>query len=399
MEGCFLNPAGYRFAGIHAGLKKRKKDMALIVSDCMAETAAVFTTNAVKAAPVIYDMCVLKGGKAQAVLVNSGNANACTGPGGLEDASRSASIAARCLGIPESGVYVSSTGVIGVPLDMEKMEKGIELLTRSLGEDALPAAEAILTTDTVMKLSSVRLDIDGITVTVSGMAKGSGMIHPDMATMLCFIVTDAKIGHGVLQKLLGRGISDTFNMISVDGDTSTNDSVIVLANGASGCAEIEEGSAACEAFSSAFNQVLGELSRQIVKDGEGASRFIEMKVSGAATRADAALMARSVISSSLVKAAFFGADANWGRILCAMGYSGAAFDPSLVDLAFTSAKGTLKVLEGGVPLEFDEDTAKTILLEKEVGVLADCHQGDGEATAWGCDLTYDYVKINGDYRS
>lgn len=399
MEGCFLNPAGYRFAGIHAGLKKRKKDMALIVSDCMAETAAVFTTNAVKAAPVIYDMGVLKGGKAQAVLVNSGNANACTGPGGLEDASRSASIAARCLGIPESGVYVSSTGVIGVPLDMEKMEKGIELLTRSLGEDALPAAEAILTTDTVMKLSSVRLDIDGITVTVSGMAKGSGMIHPDMATMLCFIVTDAKIGHGVLQKLLGRGISDTFNMISVDGDTSTNDSVIVLANGASGCAEIEEGSAACEAFSSAFNQVLGELARQIVKDGEGASRFIEMKVSGAATRADAALMARSVISSSLVKAAFFGADANWGRILCAMGYSGAAFDPSLVDLAFTSAKGTLKVLEGGVPLEFDEDTAKTILLEKEVGVLADCHQGDGEATAWGCDLTYDYVKINGDYRS
>lgn len=399
MEGCFLNPAGYRFAGIHAGLKKRKKDMALIVSDCMAETAAVFTTNAVKAAPVIYDMGVLKGGKAQAVLVNSGNANACTGPGGLEDASRSASIAARCLGIPESGVYVSSTGVIGVPLDMEKMEKGIELLTRSLGEDALPAAEAILTTDTVMKLSSVRLDIDGITVTVSGMAKGSGMIHPDMATMLCFIVTDAKIGHGVLQKLLGRGISDTFNMISVDGDTSTNDSVIVLANGASGCAEIEEGSAACEAFSSAFNQVLGELARQIVKDGEGASRFIEMKVSGAATRADAALMAKSVISSSLVKAAFFGADANWGRILCAMGYSGAAFDPSLVDLAFTSAKGTLKVLEGGVPLEFDEDTAKTILLEKEVGVLADCHQGDGEATAWGCDLTYDYVKINGDYRS
>ena len=399
MEGCFLNPAGYRFAGIHAGLKKRKKDMALIVSDCMAETAAVFTTNAVKAAPVIYDMGVLKGGKAQAVLVNSGNANACTGPGGLEDASRSASIAARCLGIPESGVYVSSTGVIGVPLDMEKMEKGIELLTRSLGEDALPAAEAILTTDTVMKLSSVRLGIDGITVTVSGMAKGSGMIHPDMATMLCFIVTDAKIGHGVLQKLLGRGISDTFNMISVDGDTSTNDSVIVLANGASGCAEIEEGSAACVAFSSAFNQVLGELARQIVKDGEGASRFIEMKVSGAATKADAALMARSVISSSLVKAAFFGADANWGRILCAMGYSGAAFDPSLVDLAFTSAKGTLKVLEGGVPLEFDEDTAKTILLEKEVGVLADCHQGDGEATAWGCDLTYDYVKINGDYRS
>lgn len=399
MEGRFLNPVGYSYAGIHAGLKKRKKDMALIVSDRMATSAAAFTTNVVKAAPVIYDMGILKGGKAQAILVNSGNANACTGTRGLEDAGHSAALVAHELGIPEDAVFVSSTGVIGVPLDMERIEGGIKELATSLGGDPIPAAEAILTTDTKTKLASVEVEIDGKSVTISGMAKGSGMIHPNMATMLCFIITDAEIGHEALQKLLGKGISDSFNMISVDGDTSTNDSVIVLANGASGCGEIEEGSTAYAAFASAFDQVLGELARQIVKDGEGASRFIEMRVTGASSKADARTLARAVISSSLVKAAFFGADANWGRILCAMGYSGASFNPDLVDLDFISAKGKIRVLEGGVPLPFDEDEAKAILLEKEVAVLADCHQGDGEAVAWGCDLTYDYVKINGDYRS
>lgn len=399
MEGRFLNPVGYSYAGIHAGLKKRKKDMALIVSDRMATSAAAFTTNVVKAAPVIYDMGILKGGKAQAILVNSGNANACTGTRGLEDAGHSAALIAHELGIPEDAVFVSSTGVIGVPLDMEKIEGGIKALSTSLGDDPIPAAEAILTTDTKTKLASVEVEIDGKSVTISGMAKGSGMIHPNMATMLCFIITDAEIGHEALQKLLGKGISDSFNMISVDGDTSTNDSVIVLANGASGCGEIEEGSTAYAAFAAAFDQVLGELARQIVKDGEGASRFIEMRVTGAASKADARTLARAVISSSLVKAAFFGADANWGRILCAMGYSGASFNPDLVDLDFISAKGKIRVLEGGVPLPFDEEEAKAILLEKEVGVLADCHQGVEEAVAWGCDLTYDYVKINGDYRS
>lgn len=399
MEGRFLNPVGYSYAGIHAGLKKRKKDMALIVSDRMATSAAAFTTNVVKAAPVIYDMGILKGGKAQAILVNSGNANACTGTRGLEDAGHSAALVAHELGIPEDAVFVSSTGVIGVPLDMERIEGGIKELATSLGDDPIPAAEAILTTDTKTKLASVEVEIDGKSVTISGMAKGSGMIHPNMATMLCFIITDATIGHEALQKLLGKGISDSFNMISVDGDTSTNDSVIVLANGASGCGEIEEGSTAYAAFAAAFDQVLGELARQIVKDGEGASRFIEMRVTGASSKADARTLARAVISSSLVKAAFFGADANWGRILCAMGYSGASFNPDLVDLDFISAKGKIRVLEGGVPLPFDEDEAKAILLEKEVAVLADCHQGDGEAVAWGCDLTYDYVKINGDYRS
>lgn len=399
MEGRFLNPVGYSYAGIHAGLKKRKKDMALIVSDRMATSAAAFTTNVVKAAPVIYDMGILKGGKAQAILVNSGNANACTGTRGLEDAGHSAALIAHELGIPEDAVFVSSTGVIGVPLDMEKIEGGIKALAASLGDDPIPAAEAILTTDTKTKLASLEVEVDGKSVTISGMAKGSGMIHPNMATMLCFIITDACIGHDALQKLLGKGISDSFNMISVDGDTSTNDSVIVLANGASGCGEIVEGSSAYAAFAAAFDQVLGELARQIVKDGEGASRFIEMRVTGAASKADARTLARAVISSSLVKAAFFGADANWGRILCAMGYSGASFNPDLVDLDFISAKGKIRVLEGGVPLPFDEDEAKAILLEKEVAVLADCHQGDGEAVAWGCDLTYDYVKINGDYRS
>lgn len=399
MEGRFLNPVGYSYAGIHAGLKKRKKDMALIVSDRMAASAAAFTTNAVKAAPVVYDMGVLKGGKAQAILVNSGNANACTGTRGLEDAECSAELVAHELGIPECGVYVSSTGVIGVPLDMEKIEGGIKALAASLGDDPIPAAEAILTTDTKTKLASIEVEIDGKSVTISGMAKGSGMIHPNMATMLCFIITDATIGHEALQKLLGKGICDSFNMISVDGDTSTNDSVIVLANGASGCGEIVEGSSTYAAFAAAFDQVLGELARQIVKDGEGASRFIEMRVTGAASKADARTLARAVISSSLVKAAFFGADANWGRILCAMGYSGASFAPDLVDLDFISAKGRIRVLEAGVPLPFDEEEAKAILLEKEVGVLADCHQGVEEAVAWGCDLTYDYVKINGDYRS
>ena len=399
MEGRFLNPVGYSYAGIHAGLKKRKKDMALIVSDRMATSAAAFTTNVVKAAPVLYDMGILKGGKAQAILVNSGNANACTGTRGLEDAGHSAALIAHELGIPEDAVFVSSTGVIGVPLDMERIEGGVKELATSLDDDPIPAAEAILTTDTKTKLASVEVEIDGKSVTISGMAKGSGMIHPNMATMLCFIITDATIGHEALQKLLGKGISDSFNMISVDGDTSTNDSVIVLANGASGCGEIEEGSTAYAAFAVAFDQVLGELARQIVKDGEGASRFIEMRVTGASSKADARTLARAVISSSLVKAAFFGADANWGRILCAMGYSGASFNPDLVDLDFISAKGKIRVLEGGVPLPFDEDEAKAILLEKEVAVLADCHQGDGEAVAWGCDLTYDYVKINGDYRS
>ena len=399
IDGGVVSPKGYKAAGVHAGLKKVKKDMALIVSEVPAVSAAAFTTNKVKAAPVIWDMKVLKGGTARAVVVNSGNANACTGGQGLKDAEETAAYAALLLSVPKEEVYVSSTGVIGVPLDMEKIKGGIDKLVPLLSGNDEDAAEAILTTDTFRKTAAASVDIDGCVVTVAGMAKGSGMIHPNMATMLSYITTDAAISQPLLQKMLGATVEDTFNMISVDGDTSTNDSVIVLANGMSGCAEIREGTAAAEAFEEAFRYVLGELAKLIVKDGEGAGRFIEMHVVGAPSRKDAKVLARSVISSSLVKAAFFGSDANWGRILCAMGYSGADFDPSLVDLSFSSPAGSLQVVKGGEPVPFDEDTAKKILLEKEVAVLADCHQGAAEATAWGCDLTYDYVRINGDYRS
>ena len=398
IDGGITAPKGFKAAGVHAGLKKMKKDMALIVSDVPAVTAAAFTTNKVKAAPVLWDISVLAGGEAQAVVVNSGNANACTGVKGLEDAKETAGYAASKLGLRQDKVYVSSTGVIGVPLDMAKIKGGIDELIPALSSDGADAADAILTTDTFRKEAAAVADIGGVAVTIAGMAKGSGMIHPNMATMLSYITTDAMIDQKTLQELLGNTVEDTFNMISVDGDTSTNDSVIVLANGLAGNVKITE-SYGYEAFEEAFRFVLGELAKDIVKDGEGAGRFIEMTVLNALTKKDAKVLARSVVSSSLVKAAFFGSDANWGRILCAMGYSGADFEPSLVDLSFSSPAGELRVVKGGEPVKFDEDKAKKILLEKEVKVMADCHQGTESATAWGCDLTYDYVKINGDYRS
>ena len=400
IDGGVVAAKGFKAAGIHAGLKKSKKDMALVVSECDAATAAVFTTNTVKAAPVMWDQGIAKNAVAKAVVVNSGNANACTGKKGLEDAEETAAYAASLLGTEKSKVYVCSTGVIGVPLDMEKIHKGTEalvpLLTEKGGQEA---ADAICTTDTFRKEVAVSVDIGGCTVTIGGMAKGSGMIHPNMATMLCFVTTDAKISSSTLSDLLGKTVEDTFNMISVDGDTSTNDTCIVLANGMAGNDEIKYGSAEYEVFEEGFHYVLGELAKLITRDGEGAGRFIEMNVVNAISDKDAKLMARSVISSSLVKAAFFGSDANWGRILCAMGYSGAAFDPSLVDLSFSSSQGTIETVHAGEPLPFSEEIAKKILLEKEIVVTADCHQGAGKATAWGCDLTYDYVKINGDYRS
>lgn len=398
IDGGITAPKGFKAAGVHAGLKKMKKDMALIVSDVPAVTAAAFTTNKVKAAPVLWDISVLAGGEAQAVVVNSGNANACTGVKGLEDAKETAGYAASKLGLGQDKVYVSSTGVIGVSLDMAKIKGGIDELIPALSSDGADAADAILTTDTFRKEAAAVADIGGVAVTIAGMAKGSGMIHPNMATMLSYITTDAMIDQKTLQKLLGNTVEDTFNMISVDGDTSTNDSVIVLANGLAGNVKITE-SYGYEAFEEAFRFVLGELAKDIVKDGEGAGRFIEMTVLNALTKKDAKALARSVVSSSLVKAAFFGSDANWGRILCAMGYSGADFEPSLVDLSLSSPAGELLVVKGGEPVKFDEDKAKKILLEKEVKVMADCHQGTESATAWGCDLTYDYVKINGDYRS
>ena len=399
IEGNIASPAGFRASGIHAGLKKSRKDMALIVSECPAVSAAAFTTNRVKAAPVLYDMKILEKGCARAVVVNSGNANACTGEQGYKDCEETASYAASALGIASDEVFVSSTGVIGQMLDMTRIKKGIDSLVSALGKDGEAAAEAILTTDTVKKEVCVSVNLDGKEVRIAGMAKGSGMIHPNMATMLCFITSDAAISHDVLQELLGTTVEDTFNMISVDGDTSTNDTVIVLANGMAGNKMIEKGSDSYIAFSKAFDYVLRELAKKIVKDGEGADRFIEMKVEGAAGQNDARALARSVVSSSLVKAAFFGSDANWGRILCAMGYSGASFSLDKVDLFYSSAAGSIQVLKSGSPIVFDEDEAKKILLEKEIYVRAVLHDGSACATAWGCDLTYDYVRINGDYRS
>ena len=398
-EGGVTSAKGFKASGVFAGLKKARKDMAMIVSECEAVAAGTYTTNKVKAAPVLWDMKLTGQGKARAVVVNSGNANACTGEQGLKDAEEMASYAAGLLSTEKELVLVASTGVIGVNLDMAKIKKGEELLVQSLSDDWKDAAQAILTTDTFAKTAACSVEIGGKTVTIGGMSKGSGMIHPNMATTLSFITTDAAISHDVLQSLLGKTVDDTYNMISVDGDTSTNDSVLVLANGMAGNAEIRKGSAEEAVFEEAFRYVLGTLARMIARDGEGATRFIEMTVKGARTKEDAKILARSVVSSSLVKAAFFGSDANWGRILCAMGYSGADFDPDIVDLSFVSPKGSIEVLSGGQPVPFDEDKAKEILLEKEVGAVADCHQGDGEASAWGCDLTYDYVKINGDYRS
>lgn len=398
-KGGVTSPKGFLAAGVHAGLKRQKKDMALIVSAASAVSAGTFTTNKVKAAPVLWDMETLKGETHKAIVVNSGNANACTAEQGLKDAGESAAYAADLLGLTQKEVFVASTGVIGVPLDMDKIKHGISMLVPCLSSDGHSAAEAIMTTDTFPKEAAASVEINGKTVTIGGMSKGSGMIHPNMATTLSFITTDAAVSKKDLQALLGTTVDDTYNMVSVDGDTSTNDTVLVLANGMAGNDVLTPGTEEWSLFEEAFRYVLGTLARYLARDGEGATRFIEMDVENALTKKDAKILARSVVSSSLVKAAFFGADANWGRILCAMGYSGADFDPSLVDLSFTSPAGTIQVVKNGEPLPFDEEEAKKILSEKEITAIADCHQGIFSAQAWGCDLTYDYVKINGDYRS
>ena len=398
-KGGVTSPKGFLAAGVHAGLKKQKKDMALIVSAASAVSAGTFTTNKVKAAPVLWDMETLKGETHKAIVINSGNANACTAERGLKDAGDSAAYAAELLGLTQKEVFVASTGVIGVPLDMGKIKHGISMLVPCLSSDGHSASEAIMTTDTFPKEAAASVEINGKTVTVGGMSKGSGMIHPNMATTLSFITTDAAVSKKDLQTLLGTTVDDTYNMVSVDGDTSTNDTVLVLANGMAGNDLLTPGTEEWSLFEEAFRYVLGTLARYLARDGEGATRFIEMDVENALTKKDAKILARSVVSSSLVKAAFFGADANWGRILCAMGYSSADFDPSLVDLSFTSPAGTIQVVKNGEPLPFDEAVAKKILSEKEITAVADCHQGVFSAQAWGCDLTYDYVKINGDYRS
>ena len=404
---------GYKTAGIHAGIKKAKKDLALIVSDIPAAAAGVFTINKVQAAPVTYDKAVISAGKpVRAIVVNSGNANACTGKTGLKDAETMAASTAKALGLDlgaETGteVLVCSTGVIGVPLPMKIVESGILMAAEKLSstrKSAVNAAEAILTTDTFKKEIAVEITIGGKPVVLAGIAKGSGMIHPNMATLLSFIITDANIKAETLQGLLGKSISSTYNMISVDGDTSTNDTVLTLANGASNTPLIEKGTEENATdeytkFAGAFDYVHAYLAKQIVRDGEGASKFIEAHISGAANENDAKLLAKSIITSNLVKTAMFGEDANWGRIICAMGYSGAQFNPDTVDLTIASNQGRILLLQQGAPVTFDENIALAILKEHDIVITAILQDGSAKATAWGCDLSYDYVKINGKYRT
>ena len=395
---------GFKAASTAAGIKyKDRKDMAMIYSEAPCRSAGTFTTNVVKAAPVKWDKNQVTGGAAaHAVVINAGIANACTGEEGMEYCSRTAATAAQVLGIPQEGVLVASTGVIGKQLPMDRIEAGIKAMAPLLEagpESGTAASKAIMTTDTKNKEVAVQFELGGVTVTMGGMCKGSGMIHPNMCTMLSFVTTDAAISKELLQEALSQDIKDTYNMISVDGDTSTNDTVLLLANGLAGNAEITEKNSDYMAFCQALNYINETLSKKMAGDGEGCTALFEVTVVGAATKDQAKVLAKSVITSSLTKAAIFGHDANWGRILCAMGYSGADFDPEKVDLFFESAAGRMQIIKDGVAVDYSEEEATKILSEPEVTAIADIKMGDARATAWGCDLTYDYVKINADYRS
>ena len=395
---------GFQAAGIAAGIKKgNAKDMAMIYSTVPCMAAGTFTTNVVKAAPVKWDQqIVYHAPAAQAVVCNSGIANACTGEEGYGYCKKTAQAAAEILGIPEDSVLVASTGVIGKQLPMDILEAGVKKMVPLLSESEVAgtlAAESIMTTDTVKKEIAVETEIDGKKVTIGGMCKGSGMIHPNMCTMLGFVTTDVNISKELLQEALSDSVKDTYNMVSVDGDTSTNDTVLLLANGQAGNAEIQEKNEDYEKFAEALGYVNTWLAKHIAADGEGATALFEVKVIHAANKEQAVTLSKSIITSNLTKAAIFGHDANWGRILCAMGYSGAQFDPEKVDLYFESAAGSLKIIEDGVATGYSEEEATKILSEKEVTAVADIKMGEACATAWGCDLTYDYVKINADYRS
>ena len=400
IKGGVCAAQGFTASGVHCGIRKNKskRDLALILSDSVASAAAVYTTNLVKGAPLVVTKMHLANGKAQAVICNSGNANTCNA-NGIEIAEQMASLTADALGINNEDVVVASTGVIGQPLDITPIANGMPQLVGALGDNSDAAAEGIMTTDTVMKEIAVSFEIDGVTCKIGGIAKGSGMIHPNMATMLVFITTDCAISPELLSKALSNDIQNTFNMVSVDGDTSTNDMVCVLANGKAGNAEITEEGDAFNTFMKALNTVTVHLCRMIAGDGEGATKLLECKVTGAADEAVAKTVAKSIICSSLTKAAMFGADANWGRVLCAIGYSGADVDVNKVDVSFISAKGEIPVCKNGAGIEFSEERAKEILLEKEIVISVGLNSGDASATAWGCDLTYEYVKINGDYRT
>jgi len=392
---------GFTASGIHCGIRKNrtKRDLALILSDTPASAAAVYTTNLVKGAPLTVTKNHLANGTAQAIICNSGNANTCNA-NGIEIAEQMSDLVAKTLGITADDVVVASTGVIGQPLDITPIAAGIPALAKGLSaEGGLAAAEAIMTTDTIVKEVAVEFTLGGKICRLGGIAKGSGMIHPNMATMLVFLTTDAAISAPMLQKALSGDIANTFNMLSVDGDTSTNDMVTVLANGQAGNPEITAEGEDFTTFMQALNTVTVQLCRLIAGDGEGATKLLECVVTGADDLATAKTVAKSVICSSLLKAAMFGADANWGRVLCAIGYSGAAVDVSRVAVSFRSAAGTVAVCENGAGIPFSEEEAKQVLLEKEIDILISIGDGSHSATAWGCDLTYDYVKINGDYRT
>lgn len=403
IQGGVTAAKGFRAIGIHAGIKKEKKDMAMIVSEIPCVAAGTFTTNVVKAAPVKWDQnIVYHHPSAQAVVVNSGVANACTGEEGYGYCLETAKKAAELLGISETEVLVASTGVIGQQIPIDIIKKGIGTMVPILSASAEAgtlAAESIMTTDTVNKEVAVQIQLGGKTVTVGGMCKGAGMIHPNMCTMLSFVTTDAAISKEMLQKALSADVKDTYNMISVDGDTSTNDTVLLLANGLAENPEITEENEDYHIFAEALNYVNTELAKKMAGDGEGATALFEVKVIGAETKEQAVTLSKSIVTSNLTKAAIYGHDANWGRILCAMGYSGAQFDPEKVDLYFESAAGKLKIIENGVSTGYSEEEATRILSEKAVTAIADVKMGDESATAWGCDLTYEYIKINADYRS
>lgn len=393
---------GFFAAGVAAGLKKNgNKDMALVYSDVDATVAGVFTTNVVKAAPVQRDIELVKNNETvRGVILNAGNANACTGEAGKIADAAMAKAAADALGVSEYAILTCSTGVIGQLLPVDKVVNGAQMLAKELSEDGgTMAAEAIMTTDTYKKECAVEVQIGGKTVTIGAMTKGSGMIHPNMATMLCVTATDVSISKDLLQEAISEVVQKSFNMISVDRDTSTNDSYMVLANGKAGNEKITEKNADYEAFKDALEYVAIYLAKKMAADGEGATKLIEAKVINAASYEDAKILSKAIITSNLVKAAVFGSDANWGRIICAMGYSGASFNPDCIDFYIESEAGKAKLAQNSMMTDYSEEFATQILSGKAITITADMKAGSSEATAWGCDLTYDYVKINGDYRS
>ena len=404
VTGGVTKAKGFEAASTAAKIKYQDRtDMALIYSEKPCVAAGTFTTNVVKAAPVKWDRKIVEGGQpVHAVVVNSGIANACTGAEGMGYCEETAKAAGEALGIPSGSVVLGSTGVIGKQLPIDRIKAGVGELVKKKNdslENGTLAAKAIMTTDTKEKELAVEIEIGDKTVTIGGMAKGSGMIHPNMCTMLSFITTDAVIGKEALQKALSQDVDDTYNMISVDGDTSTNDTVLLLANGAAGNEEIKEGTEDFDTFAEALHEINVYLAKRIAGDGEGATALFEATVVGCESKEQAKTLAKSIVCSNLTKTAIAGHDANWGRILCAMGYSGASFDPEKVDLYFVSSAGKIQIIENGTAVAYSEEDATKILSQPEVIALADIKMGGEKASAWGCDLTYDYIKINADYRS